>query len=88
MPALTSSVGDMIDALERVAGKEAIELIKMEKDDFINGMIGTFQFNFDAKRANSLGFEGDTSFDEIIKAYIEDELGGSVHIAKKQKNVD
>ena len=31
--------------------------------------------NFDARRAAQLGFRADASFDEIIRAHIEDELG-------------
>jgi len=31
---------------------------------------------FDARRAESLGFQAERSFDEIIRIYIEDELGG------------
>mmetsp|Transcript_4225 Transcript_4225/g.8989 ORF Transcript_4225/g.8989 Transcript_4225/m.8989 type:complete len:329 (+) Transcript_4225:79-1065(+) len=84
MPALTVSVGEMIDALERKAGKEVVALIKMEKDDFINTIIGNWQFHFDTKRAESLGFEGNKTFDEIVQVHIDDELGGAVHVSKKQ----
>ena len=84
MPALTVSVGEMIDALERKAGKEVVDLIKMEKDDFINTIIGNWQFHFDTKRAELLGFEGNKSYDEIVQVHIDDELGGAVHMAKKQ----
>ena len=33
---------------------------------------------FESKRARELGFTAETSFDEIIKAHIEDELGGKI----------
>ena len=33
---------------------------------------------FEAKRAAALGFKAETSFDDIIRAHIEDELGGKV----------
>jgi nucleoside-diphosphate-sugar epimerase len=85
MPALTVSVGDMIDALERIAGKETVALIKMGKDDFIQNIISTWQFQFDAARAKKLGFKPDATFDDIVKAHIEDELGGSILVAKKQR---
>jgi nucleoside-diphosphate-sugar epimerase len=84
MPALTVSVGDMIDSLERIAGKETMALIKMGKDVFIQNIVSTWQFQFDAARAKKLGFKPDETFDDIVKAHIEDELGGSIHIAKKQ----
>ena len=34
--------------------------------------------NFDASRAVALGFKAEASFDEIIRAHVEDELGGKV----------
>ena len=34
--------------------------------------------DFDAKRARKLGFQPDDSIDEIIRAHIEDELGGVI----------
>jgi D-erythronate 2-dehydrogenase len=33
--------------------------------------------NFDARRARGLGFTAENSFEEIIRAHIEDELGGA-----------
>lgn len=88
MPALTVSVGEMIDSLEKIAGKEVTALIKMEKDDFVNTIIGNWQFHFDTKRAEGLGFEGNKTFDEIVQVHIDDELGGAVHVAKKQNTGD
>jgi UDP-glucose 4-epimerase len=32
----------------------------------------------DARRAPALGFKAETSFDEIVRAHIEDELGGKI----------
>ncbi|HQS49632.1 MAG TPA: NAD-dependent epimerase, partial [Xanthobacteraceae bacterium] len=34
--------------------------------------------NFDPARAVSLGFKAESSFDEIIRIHIEDELGGQI----------
>lgn len=34
--------------------------------------------NFAPTRAPALGFRAETSFDEIIRAHIEDELGGRI----------
>ena len=31
---------------------------------------------FEARRALELGFVAETSFDEIVRAHVEDELGG------------
>ncbi|MEQ9177953.1 MAG: NAD-dependent epimerase, partial [Nitratireductor sp.] len=33
---------------------------------------------FTAERARALGFEAEESFDEIVRAHIEDELDGAI----------
>jgi len=40
-------------------------------------MVSGWPQNFAADRALALGFRGESSFDEIIRIYIEDELGGA-----------
>ncbi len=78
MPGLSATVGEQIDALRRVAGEEAVALIKREPDPMVAGMVEGWAKDFDASRAVSLGFKAETSFDEIIAIHIEDELGGEV----------
>ena len=34
--------------------------------------------NFDTRRAEALGFKAESSMDEIIRAHVEDELGGKI----------
>ena len=34
--------------------------------------------NFEAKRGRELGFKAESSFEEIIRVHIEDELGGKI----------
>ncbi|MDR3473178.1 MAG: SDR family oxidoreductase [Devosia sp.] len=76
VPGLSATVGDEIEALRRVAGDKAVRLIREEADSTIVRIVDGWARNFDAKRALSLGFKGDASFDEIIRIHIEDELGG------------
>ncbi len=33
---------------------------------------------FDARRAIALGFKAESSFDDIIRIHIEDEMGGKI----------
>ncbi|MNW10943.1 hypothetical protein D3C71_2082730 [compost metagenome] len=49
-------------------------LIRKERDPLIAGIVDGWAQDFDASRAIELGFVADTSFDEIIKIHIEDEL--------------
>lgn len=78
MPGLSATVGEQIEALRRVAGDKAVSLIRREPDEMIMRMCAGWAPGFEAKRARELGFTAETSFDEIIRVHIEDELGGKL----------
>ena len=65
--------------MRRVAGDKAVARIRRAPDPVIEGIVAGWPRQFDARRATELGFVAETSFDEIIRIHIEDELGG--HIA-------
>ena len=77
MPGLSATVGEQIDALRRVAGERAVRLIRREPDESIMRIVDTWAPALDATRAVRLGFAAESSFDEIIRVHIEDDLGGS-----------
>jgi D-erythronate 2-dehydrogenase len=76
MPGVAVTVGEQIEALERVAGKDAVALIRDEHDEAIWSLVQNWPTRFAASRARELGFVAEESYDEIIRAHIEDELGG------------
>lgn len=78
MPGLSALVGEEIEALGRIAGPKAVSLIRREPDPVIRAIVAGWPTNFDARRARELGFSAETSFDEIIRIHIEDELGGKI----------
>lgn len=78
MPGLSATVGEQIEALRRVAGDKAVNLIRREPDEMIMRMCAGWAPGFEAKRARELGFTAENSFDEIIRVHIEDELGGKL----------
>jgi nucleoside-diphosphate-sugar epimerase len=78
LPGLSATVAEQIDALRRVAGEDAIRLIRRERDPAIEKIVAGWPSDFEPTRALTLGFKAETSFDEIIKVYIEDELGGRI----------
>lgn len=78
MPGLSATVGEQIEALRRVAGDKAVALIRREPDEMIIRMVAGWAPGFEATRAKALGFTAETSFDEIIRVHIEDELGGKL----------
>ncbi|AOX16767.1 D-erythronate dehydrogenase [Kozakia baliensis] len=79
MPALSVTVGEQIEALRNVAGDKAVAHIHREPDEAVARIVEGWARAFDPQRALALGFTTETKFEDIIRAHIEDELGG--HIA-------
>jgi nucleoside-diphosphate-sugar epimerase len=77
-PGLSATVGEEIESLRRIAGEKAVGLIREEPNETIIRIVAGWATNFDTRRAESLGFVAEKNFDEIIRAHIEDELGGKV----------
>ena len=78
MPGLCCTVAEQIAALRRIAGDKVVARIRHAPDPLIARIVGGWPARFDARRAVALGFKAENSFDDIIHAYIDDELGGSV----------
>jgi nucleoside-diphosphate-sugar epimerase len=76
MPGVGVTVGEQIEALRRIAGDKAVALIREEPDEAIWAIVKNWPTRFDARRARELGFKAEESFDEIVEAHIEDEMGG------------
>jgi nucleoside-diphosphate-sugar epimerase len=77
LPAFTVSVGEMVAALERVAGPDIAARVRFAPDERVQRIVRTWPVALDASRAIGLGFPTDRSFDEVIRRYIEDERIGS-----------
>lgn len=74
MPGLCASVAEMIEALRRVAGQKAVDLITRTPDPVIQSIVEPWAEAFEASTARALGFDAEQSFDEIIRVYLEDDL--------------
>jgi nucleoside-diphosphate-sugar epimerase len=74
MPGISVTVGEQIEALERVAGADAAALIDEVPDPVIEEIVAGWPRRFATPRAESLGFRAEASYDEIIQAYIDDDL--------------
>lgn len=78
VPGVAVSVAEQVEALRRVAGDRAVALIEERPDPAVQAIVGTWAQRFDARRGRELGFVAESSFDEILAAHVEDELGGVV----------
>jgi nucleoside-diphosphate-sugar epimerase len=74
VPGINVGVGEMVDALRRVAGDQVAARVKWNYDPVIDRIVSTWPANFAPKLGPSLGMRADADFDGIIRAYIADEL--------------
>jgi len=78
MPGLAVTVGEQIAALRKVAGDAVAARIRRVPDPFVEAIVAGWPRAFAPQRALELGFRADSSFEEIIRIHIEDELGGAI----------
>ena len=78
MPGLSVTVGEQIEALRKVAGEKVVARIRREPDPAIIKIVDGWPMRLDPKRALSLGFKAESTFEEIIRVHIEDELHGKI----------
>ncbi len=71
MPGLSATVAEQIDALRRVAGQSAVDLIDVTPDPIIAAIVETWPTRFDTLRATALGFVAERTFDEIVRVYLQ-----------------
>jgi D-erythronate 2-dehydrogenase len=81
MPGVSATVADEIEALRRVAGDEAVRRVRHEPDETIMRIVAGWPREFDPRRARELGFSAEADFDEIVRVYVEDELGAELRPA-------
>jgi D-erythronate 2-dehydrogenase len=71
------TVAEMIAALGRVAGPAVAARVRFERDPLVERIVSSWPGAWDTARALRLGFGGDADFDAVVRAYLEDELGGA-----------
>jgi D-erythronate 2-dehydrogenase len=74
LPGLSCTVAEQIEALRKVAGNDVVRLIKSEPDAAIAKIVSGWPRNFNPQRALALGFKAESSFEEIIRVHVEDDM--------------
>lgn len=72
LPGLNVRVGEMLQALEEVAGPQVRRRVRFERDERIAGIVAGWARGASAERALALGLRPDTSFKAIVEQYIAD----------------
>ncbi|HEV2955835.1 MAG TPA: D-erythronate dehydrogenase [Xanthobacteraceae bacterium] len=78
MPGISCTVAEQIESLKRIAGAKVAARIRREPDETISRIVAGWPQRFDARRAAALGFRAETSFDDIVRIHIDEELGGKI----------
>ena len=76
LPGISVTAGEIVAALERVAGPDVARRVRWEPDARIERMVRSWPGACDTTRARALGFPGDETYDAAIRQYIAEELGG------------
>ncbi len=74
LPGLATTAGEMVAALARVAGDDVAQRVRWQKDEAITRLVSSWPGSFLTARAERLGFVRDASFDDVVRAYIDEEL--------------
>jgi nucleoside-diphosphate-sugar epimerase len=82
LPGFSVSVGDMAAAVRRVGGEAAYTRIRWQLDPQIQQIISGWPQALLAPRAEALGFAADRGIDEVVRAFIEDDLEAQRRLAE------
>ena len=74
LPGFSVPVGEMAAALRRAAGDVAYSRIRWQPDPAIQAIVSGWPLGLAAPRAEALGFGRDSGIDEVVAAFIEDDL--------------
>jgi D-erythronate 2-dehydrogenase len=70
LPGITLTVRQMIDAMGRVAGREAVGRVKFVPDARIQGIVKTWPVRFRTDRALAMGFKADDDFESVVRDHL------------------
>jgi hypothetical protein len=73
MPGFSTTVGEQIEALRHFGGDAAVRRVRREFDESSARIVAGWPGRFAARRALALGFAAESSFDEIVRVYLEDD---------------
>ncbi|EED19878.1 nucleoside-diphosphate-sugar epimerase, putative [Talaromyces stipitatus ATCC 10500] len=71
VPGICVTIQDMMDALEKVGGKDKLGLLKEKEDPVIKRIVYSWPTRFDNSQAIGLGFQRDESFEQAVRDFKE-----------------
>ncbi|WP_269928208.1 D-erythronate dehydrogenase [Kocuria massiliensis] len=74
IPGISVTVAEMLDALERVGGSEARDLVRDRADPSVMDIVCSWPGDFSVDRMLTLGFVRDENFDDVVRQYRDEFL--------------
>lgn len=71
LPGITVSVAAMLETLRELGSEAAYARVEYLPDPTIEAIVGSWPARFNTAKAESLGFQGDASFHDIVTAFLE-----------------
>lgn len=62
----------MLEALENIGGREAVDLVEEKKDEATERIVESWPTRLETSLAKHLGFSEDVSLEQTLKDYLED----------------
>jgi D-erythronate 2-dehydrogenase len=75
LPGLATTPRSMADAMDRVVGYPASDLIDWTDDPVIGAIVRSWPARVETPRASALSLRPEASFDDIVREYLDDESG-------------
>lgn len=69
LPGMRLRVSEMIEALERVGGPDALDLLTYDPDPLVRQIVAGWPSCFDSERASRLGLETHESFEAVVQRF-------------------
>jgi nucleoside-diphosphate-sugar epimerase len=73
LPGYTATSGEILQALEKVAGKDTRALVEEKRDETIQRICLSWPEKYDTSKSKSLGFTEDIGLEQTIKDFVESE---------------
>jgi D-erythronate 2-dehydrogenase len=75
LPALATTPRSMAEAMDRVVGYAASDLIDWTDDPVVGAIVRSWPASVETPRAEALSLRPEASFDDIVREYLDDESG-------------
>lgn len=74
LPGQVITVGEMIEAMRKVAGDEPVGRIRFEADERIRAIVSGWRPHIRPAKAERLGLTADTGFEDAVRYFLEDDI--------------